>query len=328
MASSKLARIAVLSSGTDNNGINSAIRAIVRSASAAKIGCYGVRYGFRGLLDDDIIPLGSRDVSGKIGKAGSFLGTVRPELTPSQFNSAVSNLARRNITGVVVIGSGGSLALSRSFTQHNIQVVGIPSTLQDDIVGTEAILGVDSALNNIINAIDHIRSCASSRRRTFLVQVEGRTCGSLAIKAAIVTGCEICLIPEFPGDGKLQQIADTLRRETAVGKPQCISLIANGWSPGIDELSRFLGEKEPDTDLFVRKTVLGYVQRGGSPTAADRLLGTKFGAKAVELLQKGVTEHFVGVKNNKVVSVPYSEFLDKTRPVSKEFVKLFALTHT
>jgi 6-phosphofructokinase 1 len=224
--STPLSRIAVLSSGTDNSGINGAIRAVVRSAHANKIGCYGVHYGFQGLLDDEIVPLGSRDVSGKIGKAGCFLGTVRPELTPEQFDVAVRNLTRRNITGVVVIGGGGSLALSQQFTKHRISVVGIPSTLQDDIVGTEAILGVDSALNNIINSVDHIRSCASTRRRTFLVQVEGRTCGSLAVKAAIVTGCEICLIPEVSGEGKLAAIATgRTRREEADNLDYCRGVV-------------------------------------------------------------------------------------------------------
>jgi 6-phosphofructokinase 1 len=320
-------RIAVLSSGTDNSGINGAIRSIVRTAYTRNIGCYGVRYGFRGLLDNDIIPLGSRDVSGKIGKAGCFLGTVRPDgITPEQIDSAVTNLTRRGITGVIVIGGGGSLAFSRHLARHSIQVIGVPSTLQDDICGTDEILGVDSALNNITNAIDHIRTCDSSRRRTFLVQVEGRTSGALALKAAIVTGCEICLVPEFPGEGKLGAIADHLRQASQDGKAQCMTLVATGWSPGIDELSRFLGEREGDTELFVRKTVLGYVQRGGSPTGTDRLLGTKFGAKAVELIEKGTTQHFVGIKDGSVVAVPYGEFIDRQKPLPEEHLKIFDIT--
>jgi 6-phosphofructokinase 1 len=322
-------RIAVLSSGSDNSGINGAIRAIVRSSASRGLQCFGVNWGFRGLFDDNIQILTSRDVSGKIGKAGCFLGTARPEktLANDQMQIILRNLNRKSITGVIVIGGGGSLALSQKLSSQGIPVIGIPSTIQDDIAGTETCLGVDSALNNIMQSIDHIRSCDSSRNRSFLVQVEGRESGSLALKAAIVTGCEMCLVPEHKTTDLLA-IVKRMADANMKGKTQCITLISSGWEPGIDALSKVLEEREHETDLAVRKTILGYVQRGGSPTAADRLLGTNLGVAAVDLLCDKMTNHIVGVKDSKIIAVPFEAFIGKKKPLDEEYLRLFDFTNS
>jgi 6-phosphofructokinase 1 len=320
-------RIAVLSSGTDNSGINGAIRAIVRSSASRGIQCFGVNWGFRGLVDDNISILTSRDVSGKIGKAGCFLGTARPEgcLKDDELKGVIRNLNRKSITGIIVIGGAGSLALSQKLSAQGISIIGVPSTLQDDVVGTDECLGVDSALNNIMHSIDHIRSCDSSRNRSFLVQVEGRECGSLALKSAIVSGCEMCLVPERKDDDVLE-IVKRMAEANMKGKTQCITIISSGWKPGIDALSKVLEEHEHETDLAVRKTILGYVQRGGAPTATDRLLGTNFGVAAVDYLCDNLTNHMVGVKDSKVLPVPFETFVDKTRPLAEEYTRLFDFT--
>jgi 6-phosphofructokinase 1 len=325
--------IAVLSSGTDLTGINGTIRAVVHSALARKWTCYGVQWGFRGLIANDILRLTSRSVSGCFGKASCFLGTGRCEgvLTDEALALVAETLCGRKITGVVVVGGGGSLAASRLLTQFGVQVVGIPATLQDDITGTETCLGVDSALNNIVKAVDHIRSCDSSRNRTFLVQVEGRQSGSLATKAAIVTGCEFLLVPEDSvldptrAQEKLLAIADAML-EASKEKTLCLALVAEGWKPGFEALEKVLEERERETDLMVRKTILGYIQRGGSPTAADRLLGTKMGAMAVQMIAEDVSEQFTAVQDGKIVAAPYSLFLNRQKPLSEEYQDLFKMT--
>jgi 6-phosphofructokinase 1 len=319
-------RIALLSSGSDNSGINGAVRAIVRSAAHHSIQCFGINWGFRGLYDDNISLLTSRDVSGKIGKAGCFLGTARPEncLQDDQMQVVLRNLNKKSIEGLIVIGGGGSLALSQKLANAGVPVVGIPSTVQDDIPGTDACLGVDSALNNIMRSVDHIRSCDSSRNRSFLVEVEGRESGSLAIKAAIVTGCELVLVPEIKSE--LDVIAKKMADANLGGKTQCITIVSAGWKPGFDALSRYLESHENETDLAVRRTILGYIQRGGSPTSFDRLLGTEMGAKAVEALLEKQTSHFIAVKDNALVPVPYTELIGKKKPLAEHYSQMFDLT--
>jgi 6-phosphofructokinase 1 len=318
-----------LSSGSDNSGINGAVRAIVRSAANHSIQCFGVNWGFRGLVDDNFTLLTSRDVSGKIGKAGCFLGTARPDncLQDDQMQGVLRNLNKRSINGVIVIGGGGSLTLSQKLVTAGVPVIGIPSTVQDDVPGTDVCLGVDSALNNIMRSVDHIRSCDSSRNRSFLVEVEGRDSGSLAVKAAIVTGCELCLVPEMSNQ-ELAVIAKKMADANLGGKTQCITIVSNGWKPGFDALSKYLTEHENETDLAVRRTILGYIQRGGSPTSFDRLLSTEMGAKAVDALLEKMTSHFIGIRDNVLVPVPYSDLIGKKKPLGDQYTQMFNLTNS
>ena len=318
--------IAVLSSGTDNSGINSAVRAIVRSATGTQIRVWGVNFGFQGLLDNNMSILTSRDVSGKMGKAGCFLGTGRPHglFTNENVKKMLANIEKRKIDGLIVIGGNTSLDNSKLLNDAGLPVIAIPSTIQDDIYGTDIALGVDSAVNNIVKCVDKIRSCDSSRERTFLISVEGKRSGTLALRSAIVSGAEMCLIPENPCDD-LSIIAKQLQETCMKGKSQCITIISNGWKPGIDELTSYLQKHDEETDVSVRETVLGYVQRGGAPTGFDRLLGTNMGALAFKTLVEGGSGKMIGYQNTEYVTVPYSEFVGRTKTVDKHFIDLFNL---
>ena len=318
--------IAVLSSGTDNSGINAAIRAVVRSGSTYKTRVFGASWGFRGLYEGRFQCLTSRDVSGKIGKAGCFLGTGRPEgwVTPENMPQMLNTLKKNNISGIIVIGGKTSLKLSQKFVESGIQVIGIPSTIQDDIVGTDIALGVDSAVNNILKCVERIRSCDSSRDRTFVVQVEGKTCGSLALRSAVSCGADVVLVPEIPCND-LSIVSKQLMDANLRGKTQVITLISSGWKPGIDALTEYLSKHMDETDLLVRESVLGYVQRGGSPTGFDRLLGTRFGNEAMKAIHDGETGKMVALKDNEISLVSFSE-LFKEKPVDQNLINLFNST--
>ncbi|OHS93210.1 Phosphofructokinase family protein [Tritrichomonas foetus] len=318
---------AVVSSGTDNSGINAAIRAAVRTAASQGARVFGVRNGFRGFLEDNLINLTSRDVSGKIGKAGCFLGTTKPSnmLSGDNLSLAIKNLKKRNVKGVVVIGGLNSLRNSRKLMEHGINVMGVPSTIQDDIAGTDIALGVDTAVNNIVKCIDRIRGSSSSRDKTFIVQVEGRTCGSLALRSSIVSGADFCLIPEMPFSD-LDHLVKKMAMFSLKGKNQCLTILSGGWKPGIEELTQYLEAHQHETDLYVRTTVLGYVQRGGPPTGYDRLLGTRMGNLAMSELIEGKTGQMIALREGKVVSVPFEESLDKEKVADQDLIRLFKST--
>lgn len=321
--------IAVVSSGTDNSGVNGAIRAIVRGAASHDARVFGIRWGFGGLVNDQLTrPLTSRDVSGKIGKAGCFLGTAKPHgiLTPENVKIAIDNLHRRNIDKMIVIGGYRSLTAAQVFAKNGIHLVGIPSTIQDDIPGTDIALGVDSAVNNIVKCIEKIRSSSSSRDRSFLIQVEGRECGSLALRAAFVSGADYCLIPERPYDDSMERLKHLIEEANLKGKQQVITIIAAGWRPGTEALARYLEQAENETDLHVRTTVLGYVQRGGPPSGFDRLLGTEFGYGAVKAIIDGKDDIMMGVRNGQIVHVPFSEVIGVKKELDKKLFEAFRLT--
>ncbi|OHS97970.1 Phosphofructokinase family protein [Tritrichomonas foetus] len=339
-------RIAVLSSGTDNAGINSAIRAIVRTGITGGAQVFGIESGFRGLVEDRIFKLSSRDVSGKIGKPGCFLGSSKPTYldNPTKITKALANLNKKSIEGLIVIGGGGTFATAMKLTgdlpinnsnsigaiQNGIRVIGIPSTVQDDIVGTDICLGVDTAVNNIMNCVDHIRSCDSSRNRSFLVEVEGRDSGSLAMRAAIVCGAEVVLTPEIStkSDKDFEELVNQIESFSNSGKTQCICLVSRGWKPGIKTLTQFLTEKMGESDVGIRETILGHIQRGGSPSANDRLLGTSFGSNATKALLEGHTGEFVALQKNHVALVPISETIGKVKAVNQQSEALFKVTNT
>ncbi|KAK8860897.1 hypothetical protein M9Y10_012589 [Tritrichomonas musculus] len=319
--------IAILSSGTDNSGINGAIRAAVRTAISSNVKIYGVKRGYLGLIDNDMSVLLSHDVSGKIGKAGCFLGTAKTRnlLTDENVEKAVKNCQSKNINGLVVIGGLGSLIASKKFIEKGIKVIGIPSTIQDNVPGTDIALGVDSAINNITECLDKIRASTSSTNRVFLVQVEGRECGSLAVHAGLTSGADFVLIPERPTQD-LSEISKKMTELNLKGKNQCLAVIAAGWKPGIDELAKFLENHVSETDLSVRTTVLGYVQRGGSPSGFDRLLGTEMGSMAVKELIQGNSGKMIAFQNNSFVSVPFEECLTRPKEIDQRLIDLFNFT--
>ena len=320
--------VAVVSSGTDNSGINGAIRAIVRGATSHGARVSGVQWGFGGLVKNQLVGLTSRDVSGKIGKAGCFLGTANPlgVLTPENVKIACTNLEKRGIDKLIVIGGYNSIEAARVFLQHGIQVVAVPSTIQDDIPGTDIALGVDSAVNNIVKCVEKIRGGTSSRDRTYLVQVEGRTCGSLALRAAFVCGADWCLIPERPCDDNMDHLAKVMSEAYLKGKTQCLTIVAAGWKPGIEALQKFLVEKEKETDLYVRTSVLGYIQRGGAPSGFDRTLGTEMGYAAINSIMGGGNDTMVALRDGQIVTIPLSDVIGHTKELDHNLFEMFKLT--
>ena len=320
--------VAIVSSGTDNSGINGAIRAIVRGAIAGKAKVFGVRWGYGGLVRNEMVGLTSRDVSGIIGKAGCFLGTAKPQgvLTPENVETALKNMKARNIDRMIVIGGLNSLMASEVFMKNGINVIGIPSTIQDDIPGTDIALGVDSAVNNIVKCIDKIRVSGSTTNRSYLIQVEGRSCGSLALRCAFTSGADWCLIPERPCDDNMDHLAEIMAEANLAGKRQCLTVVAAGWKPGIEELQKFLETKQKETDLYVRTTVLGYVQRGGAPSGFDRTLGTEMGYCAIKELLNDKTAAMVALKDGKIVAIPFTEVFGQKKELDQTLFDMFKIT--
>lgn len=321
-------RIGVLSAGTDNPGINGALRAITRSAINRGCEVYAIHQGFRGLVEDHIVKINSRSVSGIIGKPGVCIGSSIANYikSPVQLSTALNNLNKRSIDNLIVIGGNGTFIESLKFAEKGKNVIGVPSTVQDDIVGTDICLGVDSCVNSIMDCVDHIRSTDSSKNRTFLVEVVGKECGSVALRSGIVTGCEFILTPEnsLTGKNQLEDLARQIEKVTQQGKTQCICIVSKGWKPGIKALSQCLSDIG-ESDLHVRETILGHLPRGGQPTAYDRLLGTYFGNAATKAICEGHSSEFVALQGNKIVLVPFEKTIGKIRPMT-DLDKLFKST--
>ena len=319
--------IAVVSSGTDAAGVNAAIRAIARAASADNCGVFGVNWGFQGLVEDKMSTLTSRDVSGKIGRGGCFLGTQSPVhwMTDANLPAVLEVIKKREIEGLICIGGKLTMQYSTKLMNAGVPMVFIPSTVQDDIVGTDIAIGVDSAVNNIVKAVDKIRTCDASRERNFLVRVDGAVSGHLALRSAIACGAELCLLPEQPATD-LGEILERMNKFSLAGKSQCITIVAKGWKPGIEALTEYIQQRTHDTDIVIRESLLGYIQRGGPPTGFDRLLGTSMGHKAYKTLTSGGNGILIGYQNNEYVEVPLSESLDKIRPLDPTLLEIFNST--
>jgi 6-phosphofructokinase 1 len=288
-------RIAVLTSGGDGPGLNPCIRAVVRSALAKGPEVVGVRRGYDGLIDCDMIDLNARSVGGILNRGGTFLGTARcPEfMTKQGQREALRNLNRMSIDGLVVIGGNGSLTGALKLHEMGFPVVGIPGTIDNDVNGTDISIGVDTTLNTILDAVDKIKDTASSHQRAFLIEVMGRDSGYLALMASIASGAELALIPEV--ETSMEDVVKAVDDAYIRGKAHCIILVAEGWKPGARELTDYLRERREEIGFGVRLTVLGHVQRGGSPTAYERILATRLGTAAVEALLNGDHGMMVGM---------------------------------
>ncbi|OHS96263.1 Phosphofructokinase family protein [Tritrichomonas foetus] len=319
-----LKNIGILTSGGDNAGLNAVIRAVTRTGIARNVGVYGVRRGYRGLIEGQIFPLNSRSVAGTMQLGGTWLGTARlPEWQePKVRREAIRNMNRQDIEGLIVVGGNGSLTGAYNLHKDGFPVIGLPGSIDDDVNGTEVCLGVDTALNIIIEAIDRIRDCASSIQRAFVVEVMGRDCGALAQMAAAATGAEVCLIPEEKAP-PMEKIAQALTNAYTKGKPHAICIVAEGWKPGTNELVKYLQENEEITGFDVRTTVLGYTQRGGAPTYRDRMYGTLMGAAACQALLDGETGKMVAIVNGSVELVPLENVVGKLKPISTDLMKLY-----
>ncbi len=311
-------RIGVLTSGGDSPGMNAAIRAVVRKAIYHGLEVYGIYYGYAGLISGDIKKLEIGSVGDIIQRGGTMLYTARCEefKTETGQKKAIEQLKKFGIEGLVVIGGDGSYRGAEKLTQHGFPTIGVPGTIDNDIPGTDFTIGFDTALNTIINAIDKIRDTATSHERTYVVEVMGRNAGDLALWAGLADGAETIIIPEEKYD--MKEIVSRLIRGHNRGKKHSIIIVAEGVGSGI-EFARRIKE---ETSYETRVTVLGHIQRGGSPTAADRVLASRLGAKAVELLLDGKAGQTVGIQNNQLVSHDINEILKKPHSVDFQMYRL------
>ena len=297
-------RIAVLTSGGDAPGMNAAVRAIVRKGIYEGFEVYGINYGFAGLVAGDIRKLNPSDVSDMIGRGGIFLYSARyPEFANREGQEkGIEQLKKFGIEGLVVIGGDGSYQGAVTLTKLDFPTVGVPGTIDNDIPGTEYTIGFDTAINTVLEALDRLRDTATSHVRTFIVEVMGRHAGDIALWTGVVSGAEQILIPEQDFD--LEAVAKEIKQGRLNGKKHTLILLAEGVMSG-DELAKKLHEY--DSDFHTRVTVLGHVQRGGSPSARDRVLASRMGAKAIDLLKEDIGGVCVGVKAEEII---YSDIVE------------------
>ncbi|ALV22672.1 MAG: 6-phosphofructokinase [Carnobacterium sp.] len=290
-------RIAVLTSGGDAPGMNAAVRAVVRKGVYEGIEVFGINYGFAGLVAGDIRKLTVSDVGEKIYKGGTFLYSARyPEFASEEGQlKGIEQLKKFGIEGLVVIGGDGSYKGALALTKHGYPTIGIPATIDNDIAGTDFCIGFDTAINTVLESIDKIRDTATSHIRTLVIEVMGRDAGDIALWSGIAGGAEQIIIPEKEFD--MEEIANTIRIGRERDKKHSIIVVAEG----VMKADKFAAELSKYGDFQTRFTVLGHVQRGGSPTARDRVLASVFGAKAVELLMAGKGGLSLGNVENKYV---------------------------
>jgi 6-phosphofructokinase 1 len=314
--------IAILTSGGDAPGMNAAIRAVTRVALDQNIDVFGVRNGWQGLVDGTIEPLRARDVGGIIQRGGTFLGSARCKefREESGRSKALRNLSAKNIESLVVIGGNGSQTGSHMLSQMGFPVVGIASTIDNDLLGTDTTIGADTAINVTLEAIDHLRTTGSSHNRAFLVETMGRDCGYLALMAGLAGGAEVISTPEY--EVPPQEIADRLRAAYHRGKTHAIVVVAEGVKMGTRDILQFFDEDKTMLGFELRATQLGHVVRGAPPSAFDRILGTRLGVGAVKALGDGATDVLVGYINGQVARTPLADIAGVTKPIKSELLEL------
>ncbi len=317
-------RIGVLTSGGDNPGLNPCIRAVVRTGLHLGLEMMGIRRGYAGLIGGEIDEMDARSVGGIIGRGGTMLGTARcPEFhEPKGRREALRTLNRFGIDGLVVIGGNGSLTGALELWRMDFPTIGVPSTIDNDVNGTDIAIGVDTALNTILGAIDKIKDTASSHNRAFLIETMGRNSGYLALVSSIAGGAELVLIPEV--ETTFEEICRTIEDAYIRGKAHCIMVVAEGWEPGTQELVRQLHKRQDQEELgfSVRVTQLGHVQRGGAASAFDRVLATRLGAAAVRELSAGNSGNIVGWVKSAITLTPLEEAVAFQKTLSHELCEL------
>lgn len=297
-------KIAVMTSGGDAPGMNAAVRAVVRRGESLGIEVYGIYNGFKGLVEGDIRPLTTRDVGGILSRGGTILFSARyPEFREEEGQLAgVKKLEELGIEGVVVIGGDGSFRGAQALYDHGITTVGIPGTIDNDIPGTDYTLGFDTTLNTVIDALDRIHDTAGSHGRVLVVEVMGRNAGDIAIYTGLGSGAEAIVIPEVKFE--VQEIVDTINEGFDKGKNQGLVVLAEGVMPSREMVAQI---QAIDSSFDIREVVLGHVQRGGEPSARDRILASTFGSRAVELLEEGVGGVCLAVVEEKIVTNTFDE---------------------
>jgi 6-phosphofructokinase 1 len=302
--------------------MNAAIRAVVRTAVDRGWEAYGVRHGFEGLIAGDLIPLGARDVGGIIQQAGTILGSARSLefRMESGRRKAIEHLTIRGIESLIVIGGNGSQAGAYALSRAGLRVVGIASTIDNDLCGSDITIGVDTALNIALEAIDRLRVTASSHGRGILVEVMGRDCGYLALMSGLAGGAEAIVIPE--AELEPEEVASRLRNAARRGKLHALVVVAEGAHYNAARLAEYFREHRKRIGFDLRVTTLGHVQRGGTPTAFDRLLATRLGAAAVQRLAAGEHGVLMGLRNGAVAATPLAEVVNTSKPLDLSLLEL------
>lgn len=319
----EIKKIAVMTSGGDAPGMNAAIRSVVRSCAFYNVECVGIYRGYQGMIDGDFKTFSARSVNNIIQKGGTILKSARSLefRTKEGRKKAFSKLKEENIDGLVVIGGDGSFTGAVIFNKEfDFPIIGIPGTIDNDIYGTTHTLGYDTALNTVVESIDKIRDTASSHNRLFFVEVMGRDAGFIALNAGIGAGAEEILIPEE--DLGLERLLQSLQKSRRAGKSSSIVVVAEGDKTGknVFELADYVEKNLPEYE--VRVSVLGHMQRGGSPTCFDRVLASRLGVKSVELLLDGKTNLMVGLINNEVVTTVLEKAIEGKHIVNTELLRV------
>ena len=316
----KIKTIGILTSGGDAPGMNAAIRAVTRAGIYNGFQIKGIYRGYDGLINGEVKPFTTENVSGIIMQGGTILKTARSKefMTPEGMQKAYDTLVKENIDALVVIGGNGSLTGARNFgAEYDVPCIGLPGTIDNDLYGTDSTIGYDTTLNTILECVDRIRDTAQSHERIFFVEVMGRDAGFLAQNSAIASGAEAAIIPEISTE--VDQLAELIQNGFRKSKNSSIVLVAEspvtGGAMGLAERVR---KEFPEYD--VRVTILGHLQRGGSPTAQDRILASRMGAAAVDALLEGQRNVMIGDDNEEIVYVPFSKAIKNNKPIDRELL--------
>ncbi|MBR2622851.1 MAG: 6-phosphofructokinase [Clostridia bacterium] len=307
-------RIGLLTSGGDAPGMNAAIRAVVRSGIYFGMEVYGIERGYTGLIEDNVTPMEMRSVSNIVQCGGTRLRTARclEMLTVEGQKKALDTLEKHGIEGLVVIGGDGSFRGAKTLSEYGVPTIGIPGTIDNDLEYTDYTLGFDTAVNTCLDIINKLRDTMTSHERVSVVEVMGRHCGDIALYSGIASGAEIIVVPEIAFD--MHDIVSHINRSRASGKHSNIIVVAEG----VMGAEKFASELQSLTEYSVRPTCIGHVQRGGSPSMADRMLAAQFGNKAVRLLNDGIGNRVVGIRDNKIIDMDIIEAVSMKKTFNYE----------
>jgi 6-phosphofructokinase 1 len=321
-------RIGVLTSGGDAPGMNAAIRAVVRTGLSQGWEVMGIRNGYSGLCNNNMAAMGARDVSGIIQHGGTALGSARCHefLTEEGRRKALHNLEERAVEALVIIGGNGSQTGAHALSQMGFPVVGVASTIDNDLYGSEITIGVDTALDVALVAIDQLKVTASSHHRAFIVEVMGRDCGYLALVTGITGGAEYIVIPEFEIDA--EDVVNAIRLAYERGKAHALIIVAEGARYNARGLENYFAKHHADTGFDLRITTLGHVQRGGTPGAFDRLLATRLGAAATEYIAQGKFGVLAGLTRGQITPTPLAEVVTGEKPLDLNLLRLSEVLNT
>jgi 6-phosphofructokinase 1 len=316
--------IGVLTSGGDAPGMNAAIRAVTRTARYHDINVIGIMRGYQGLIENEFVKFTSSSVSNTIQRGGTILKTARcgAFMTPEGRKKAYENMLAAGIDALVVIGGNGSLTGAQLFArEYDIPIIGLPGTIDNDLYGTDFTIGYDSALNTIVECVDKIRDTANSHDRIFFIEVMGRDAGFLAQNSAIASGAEAAIIPE--GDTDVDQLAAFIERGKRKSKNSAIVLVSEAQKNGVGGAMYYAERIKNEYPQFdARVTILGHLQRGGVPTAYDRILASRMGYAAIEALMEGQRNVMIGIKNDEIVYVPISRAVKNNKPINEELISV------